>query len=117
MGHSRDGGDPQSKVPNLSPPATTSRGAEPMDYLENEAKSHTTTGCRPGWSTPRTCAALFARQYPHFHNARHNEVAPFNHRGNRENSPEAGVLFHTDAVQTAGKLPLDVGKWGVDMPR
>ncbi len=28
---------------------------------------------------------------------------------------EAGVLFHTDAVQTAGKLPLDVGKLGVDM--
>ncbi len=28
---------------------------------------------------------------------------------------EAGVLFHTDAVQTAGKLPLDVDTLGVDM--
>jgi len=28
---------------------------------------------------------------------------------------EAGVLFHTDAVQTAGKLPLDVEALGVDM--
>jgi cysteine desulfurase len=28
---------------------------------------------------------------------------------------EAGVLFHTDAVQTAGKLPLDVNELGVDM--
>lgn len=28
---------------------------------------------------------------------------------------EAGVLFHTDAVQTAGKLPLDVEELGVDM--
>lgn len=28
---------------------------------------------------------------------------------------EAGVLFHTDAVQTAGKLPLNVRDLGVDM--
>jgi len=28
---------------------------------------------------------------------------------------EAGVLFHTDAVQTAGKIPLDVNELGVDM--
>jgi cysteine desulfurase len=28
---------------------------------------------------------------------------------------EAGILFHVDAVQTAGKLPLDVEKLGVDM--
>lgn len=28
---------------------------------------------------------------------------------------EAGVLFHVDAVQTAGKLPLDVQRLGVDM--
>ena len=28
---------------------------------------------------------------------------------------EAGVLFHTDAVQTAGKIPLDVSGLGVDM--
>ena len=28
---------------------------------------------------------------------------------------EAGVLLHTDAVQTAGKLPLDVNDLGVDM--
>jgi cysteine desulfurase len=28
---------------------------------------------------------------------------------------EAGVLFHVDAVQTAGKLPLDVNQLGVDM--
>ncbi len=28
---------------------------------------------------------------------------------------EAGVLLHTDAVQTAGKLPLDVNQLGVDM--
>jgi cysteine desulfurase len=28
---------------------------------------------------------------------------------------EAGVLFHVDAVQTAGKLPLDVNELGVDM--
>jgi cysteine desulfurase len=27
----------------------------------------------------------------------------------------AGVLFHTDAVQTAGKLPLNVAELGVDM--
>jgi cysteine desulfurase len=28
---------------------------------------------------------------------------------------EAGVLFHSDAVQTAGKMPLDVDELGVDM--
>jgi cysteine desulfurase len=28
---------------------------------------------------------------------------------------QAGVLFHVDAVQTAGKLPLDVDELGVDM--
>jgi cysteine desulfurase len=28
---------------------------------------------------------------------------------------EAGVLFHTDAVQTAGKIPLDVSELGADM--
>jgi cysteine desulfurase len=28
---------------------------------------------------------------------------------------EAGVLFHVDAVQTAGKLPLDVTELGVDL--
>ncbi len=28
---------------------------------------------------------------------------------------ERGVLFHTDAVQTAGKLPIDVGKVGIDL--
>ncbi len=28
---------------------------------------------------------------------------------------EAGVLFHTDAVQAAGHLPIDVGTLGVDM--
>jgi len=28
---------------------------------------------------------------------------------------EAGVLFHTDAVQTVGKLPLDVNELGVDL--
>ena len=28
---------------------------------------------------------------------------------------EAGVLFHSDAVQTAGKLPLDVNELSVDM--
>jgi cysteine desulfurase len=27
----------------------------------------------------------------------------------------AGVLFHTDAVQTAGRLPIDSQAWGVDM--
>ena len=26
-----------------------------------------------------------------------------------------GVLFHTDAVQAAGRLPLDVNAWGVDL--
>lgn len=28
---------------------------------------------------------------------------------------EAGVLFHTDAVQTTGKLPVDVKRMGVDL--
>lgn len=28
---------------------------------------------------------------------------------------EAGVLFHTDACQTAGRLPIDVGALGVDL--
>ncbi len=28
---------------------------------------------------------------------------------------EADIYFHSDAVQTAGKLPLDVGKLGVDL--
>ena len=28
---------------------------------------------------------------------------------------EAGALFHTDAVQSAGKIPIDVGALGVDM--
>jgi cysteine desulfurase len=27
----------------------------------------------------------------------------------------AGVLFHTDAVQTVGRLPIDVRAWGVDL--
>lgn len=27
----------------------------------------------------------------------------------------AGALFHTDAVQAAGKVPLQAGAWGVDM--
>jgi cysteine desulfurase len=26
-----------------------------------------------------------------------------------------GVLFHTDAAQAAGKIPIDVGAWGVDL--
>jgi cysteine desulfurase len=28
---------------------------------------------------------------------------------------ERGIVFHTDAVQTAGKIPIDVGRTGVDM--
>lgn len=28
---------------------------------------------------------------------------------------EAGVLFHTDAVQAVGKVPVDVSEWGVDL--
>lgn len=28
---------------------------------------------------------------------------------------ERGIIFHTDAVQTAGKLPIDVSRTGVDM--
>lgn len=28
---------------------------------------------------------------------------------------EAGVLFHTDAVQAIGAIPVDVNAWGVDM--
>lgn len=28
---------------------------------------------------------------------------------------EAGVLFHTDAVQSAGKVPLDLREWPVDL--
>ncbi len=28
---------------------------------------------------------------------------------------EAGVLFHTDAVQAIGAIPVDVNTWGVDM--
>lgn len=28
---------------------------------------------------------------------------------------ERGVVFHTDAVQAAGKIPIDVGRTGVDM--
>jgi cysteine desulfurase NifS len=28
---------------------------------------------------------------------------------------ERGVLFHTDAVQAAGKIPVDVKAWGVDL--
>ncbi len=28
---------------------------------------------------------------------------------------EYGVLFHTDAVQTAGKIPIDINKLGVDL--
>jgi cysteine desulfurase len=28
---------------------------------------------------------------------------------------EAGILFHTDAVQTAGHIPIDVNKLGVDL--
>jgi cysteine desulfurase len=28
---------------------------------------------------------------------------------------ERGIVFHTDAVQTAGKIPIDVGRAGVDM--
>ena len=28
---------------------------------------------------------------------------------------EAGVLFHTDAVQAIGAIPVDVKEWGVDM--
>ncbi len=32
-----------------------------------------------------------------------------------EKANEKGILFHTDAVQAAGKLPIDVKKAGVDM--
>jgi cysteine desulfurase len=28
---------------------------------------------------------------------------------------ERGIVFHTDAVQTVGKIPIDVGKSGIDM--
>jgi cysteine desulfurase len=28
---------------------------------------------------------------------------------------ERGIVFHTDAVQTAGKIPIDLGNSGVDM--
>jgi cysteine desulfurase len=28
---------------------------------------------------------------------------------------KAGVLFHTDAVQTLGRLPIDVAAWGIDL--
>lgn len=28
---------------------------------------------------------------------------------------EHGIIFHTDAVQVAGKLPVDVKEWGVDL--
>ncbi len=28
---------------------------------------------------------------------------------------EAGVLFHTDAVQSFGKIPVDVGNWPIDL--
>src|SRR4029077_2674847 len=26
-----------------------------------------------------------------------------------------GALFHTDAAQAAGRIPIDVGEWGVDL--
>ncbi len=28
---------------------------------------------------------------------------------------ERGVLFHTDAVQSFGKMPVNVHDWGVDL--
>jgi cysteine desulfurase len=28
---------------------------------------------------------------------------------------QRGIVFHTDAVQTAGKIPIDIGRTGVDM--
>jgi cysteine desulfurase len=31
------------------------------------------------------------------------------------NVKERGIVFHTDAVQTAGKIPIDVSRTGVDM--
>ncbi|MGZ4152815.1 MAG: cysteine desulfurase family protein, partial [Actinomycetota bacterium] len=30
-------------------------------------------------------------------------------------SQRGGALFHTDAVQAAGRIPIDVGAWGVDL--
>ena len=32
-----------------------------------------------------------------------------------EGARRAGALVHTDAVQAAGRLPVDVGAWGVDL--
>jgi cysteine desulfurase len=34
-------------------------------------------------------------------------------RGLRDNG--IGIPLHTDAVQTAGRIPIDVGAWGVDL--
>ena len=33
----------------------------------------------------------------------------------RQDRHEAGVLFHTDAVQAVGAVPIDVNDWNVDM--
>ena len=44
-----------------------------------------------------------------------NEIGTIQPIEDRAISHEAGV-FHTDAVQTIGKIPIDVRKMGIDMP-
>lgn len=61
-------------------------------------------------------AALRPGYDPHLHydrqqRDRHHRA----NRGDRGDRREAGVLFHTDAVQAVGHIPVDVQAWKVDL--
>ncbi len=44
-----------------------------------------------------------------------NETGVFPSRKNRRNGNGKGIVFHTDAVQAVGKIPLNLSKSNIDL--